>query len=226
MSKNSEVAEITWQKAVPHDVVRHSRARAMRIRHRDHVPNYSCEPLSFRYFSLEKPVTHQRSFPDSEHFWHQQRMRKTKFPMTQSNEQPWGRSDIRVPGATHLREAGSRLVVTTYRTSFDVAIRTLNRTTLITRHRCDRQRLTLSVFVVRKFRTDSVFIVQDTRETNTSLDLTQTDNGKKIETALPGRRHHFHVHTVASLWGAMEGQGPLQNFGAWSQSSSRRSFIL
>ena len=68
---------------------------------------------------------------------------------------------------------------------FDVAIRTLNRTTLITRrtwHRCNRQRLTLSVFVVCKFRTDSVFIVQDTRETNTSLDLTQTDNGKKIET--------------------------------------------
>ena len=64
---------------------------------------------------------------------------------------------------------------------FDVAIRTLNRTTLITRrtwHRCNRQRLTLSVFVVRKFRTDSVFIVQDTRETNTSLDLTQTDNAK------------------------------------------------
>ena len=68
---------------------------------------------------------------------------------------------------------------------FDVAIRTLNRTTLITRrtwHRCNRQRLTLSVFVVCKFRTDSVFIVQDTRETNTSLDLTQTDSGKKIET--------------------------------------------
>ena len=59
------------------------------------------------------------------------------------------------------------------------------RTTLITRrtwHRCNRQRLTLSVFVVCKFRTDSVFIVQDTRETNTSLDLTQTDNGKNIET--------------------------------------------
>ena len=68
---------------------------------------------------------------------------------------------------------------------FDVAIRTLNRTTLITRrrwHRCNRQRLTLSVFVVCKFRTDSVFIVQDTRETNTSLDLTQTDSSKKIET--------------------------------------------
>ena len=68
---------------------------------------------------------------------------------------------------------------------FDVAIRTLNRTTLITRrtwHRCNRQRLTLSVFVVCKFRTDSVFIVQDTRETNTSLDLTQTNNGKKIQT--------------------------------------------
>ena len=68
---------------------------------------------------------------------------------------------------------------------FDIAIRTLNRTTLITMrtwHRCDRQRLTLSVFVLRKFRTDSVFIVQDTRETNTSLDLTQTDNGKNIDT--------------------------------------------
>ena len=65
---------------------------------------------------------------------------------------------------------------------FDVAIRTLNRTMLITRrtwHRCNRQRLTLSVFVLRKFvRTDSVFIVQDTRETNTSMDLTETDNGK------------------------------------------------
>ena len=32
--------------------------------------------------------------------------------------------------------------------------------------------------------------------------------------------------TVASLWGAMEGPEPLQNFGAWSQSSSRRSFTL
>ena len=68
---------------------------------------------------------------------------------------------------------------------FDVAIRTLNRTTLITRrtwHRCNRQRLTLSVFVVRKFRTDSVFIVQDTRETNTSLDLTTARTLTQIET--------------------------------------------
>ena len=48
--------------------------------------------------------------------------------------------------------------------------------------RCNRQRLTLSVFVVRKIKTDSVFIVQDPRETNTSLDLTQTDNGKNIDT--------------------------------------------
>ena len=31
---------------------------------------------------------------------------------------------------------------------------------------------------------------------------------------------------VASLWGALEGPWPLQNFGAWSQSSSGRSFTL
>ena len=32
--------------------------------------------------------------------------------------------------------------------------------------------------------------------------------------------------TVASLWGTLEGPLPLQNFGVWSQSSSRRSFTL
>ena len=82
---------------------------------------------------------------------------------------------------------------------FDVAIRTLNRTTFITRrtwHRCNRQRLTLSVFVVRKFvRTDSVFIVQDTRETNTSLDLTQTDNGKNTDTD----RNYYKLYLAGGI---------------------------
>ena len=68
---------------------------------------------------------------------------------------------------------------------FDVAIRTLNRTTLITRctwHRCNRQRLTLSVFVVRKFvRTDSVFIVQDRRNQH----LTGLDTNRQ-------RQEHWH----------------------------------
>ena len=44
------------------------------------------------------------------------------------------------------------------------------------------QRLTLSVFVVRKFRTDSVFIVQDTIETNTSHKPATTRTLTQIET--------------------------------------------
>ena len=59
---------------------------------------------------------------------------------------------------------------------------TVFRTMLITRtawHRCGRKQLTISVFIVRKFRTDLVFIVQDTKQTNKSLDLTQ--NSKNID---------------------------------------------
>ena len=91
-------------------------------------------------------------------------------------------------------------------------------------YRCDRQRLTLSVFVVRKFRTDSVCIVQDTRETNTSLDLTQTDNGKNIDTDRNEYKLYlvggitFHVHTSRYQ------ETSYQNKHSRSQHGPRRSY--
>ena len=71
-------------------------------------------------------------------------------------------------------------VVTIYKITqdFDTATHTL-RTTHITRrawHRCGRKQLTISVFVLHKFR---MVIVQDTKQTNKSLDLVQ--NGKNID---------------------------------------------
>ena len=65
-------------------------------------------------------------------------------------------------------------------------------------HRCSRQRFTQSVFLVRKFRTDSGFIVQDTKERTPhyrNQHLTRLDTNRQ-----KSKLYHFHVHTYQNKY--------------------------